>query len=73
MTAATIGKKALGIKVVDLYGNRLSFWRSLGRYFAMILSYLSLFIGFILAGFTTKKQALHDMASGTLVVKERRA
>lgn len=69
---ATFGKKVMRIKVVDPYGNKITFWRALGRSFAMTLSYLSLFVGFIMAGFTLKKQALHDMATGTLVVKEKR-
>jgi uncharacterized RDD family membrane protein YckC len=65
---ATIGKRALGIKVTDVQGNRISFARASGRYFAKILSTLTLFIGFIMAAFTAKKQALHDMIADTLVV-----
>ena len=66
---ATVGKMALGIKVTDLEGNRISFGRALGRTFAKILSGLIIFIGYIIAAFTEKKQALHDMIAGTLVVK----
>jgi uncharacterized RDD family membrane protein YckC len=65
---ATIGKRALGIKVTDLEGNRISFGRATGRYFAKYLSAITLFIGFLLAAFTARKQALHDMIAGTLVV-----
>jgi uncharacterized RDD family membrane protein YckC len=68
---ATIGKMALGIKVVDLHGRRISFGRAVGRFFAKILSGIILLIGFIMAGFTEKKQALHDMIAGTLVIKTR--
>ena len=64
----TIGKVALGITVTDLNGNRISFARATGRYFGKILSSLILCIGYIMAGFTPKKQALHDMIAGTLVV-----
>ena len=67
---ATLGKRALQLKVTDLNGGRLSFGRSTGRYFAKILSGMILGIGFIMAGFTERKQALHDMIAGTLV--ERR-
>jgi uncharacterized RDD family membrane protein YckC len=67
---ATIGKIALGIQVTDLEGNRISFGRALGRNLAKILSALILYIGFIMAAFTAKKQALHDMIAGTLVVKK---
>lgn len=65
----TVGKKLVGIKVIDLDGNRISFWRSLGRYFSMILSAF-FYIGYIMAAFTEKKQALHDMIASTLVVKK---
>jgi uncharacterized RDD family membrane protein YckC len=65
---ATLGKMVLGIKVVTYDGGRISFGRATGRYFAKILSSLILMIGYIMAGFTEKKQALHDMVAGTLVV-----
>jgi uncharacterized RDD family membrane protein YckC len=66
---ATVGKIALGIQVTDLEGNRVSFGRALGRNLAKILSAIILYIGFIIAAFTERKQALHDMIAGTLVVK----
>ncbi|WP_071395507.1 RDD family protein [Bacillus tuaregi] len=67
---ATIGKKMLGLKVTNLRGERISFWRGLGRYLAM--SFLSgiLFIGYIMVGLTEKKQGLHDLIAGTIVVKK---
>jgi uncharacterized RDD family membrane protein YckC len=65
---ATLGKMAIGIKVTDLNGNRISFGRATGRYFAKILSGMILMIGYIMAGFTEKKQALHDMIASCLVV-----
>lgn len=64
---ATLGKKALGMVVTDTAGNRISFARALGRYFAKILSAIILCIGFIMVAFTDKKQGLHDMIAGTLV------
>jgi uncharacterized RDD family membrane protein YckC len=66
---ATVGKIALGIQVTDLSGNRIGFGRALGRNLAEILSALILLIGYLLVAFTEKKQALHDMIAGTLVVK----
>ena len=66
---ATVGKMALGIVVTDLEGRRIGFGRATGRYFAKILSALILGIGFLMAGFTERKQALHDMVASTLVVK----
>ncbi|GGJ97343.1 RDD family protein [Luteimonas terricola] len=65
---ATPGKMALGIKVVDQHGQRLSFGHALGRWVAATLSYLTLYIGFLMAAFTERKRALHDMVAGTLVV-----
>ena len=67
---ATLGKKALGLTVTDLEGRRISFGRATGRYFAKYLSTLILFIGWLMAGFTEKKQALHDMIAGTLVLRK---
>jgi uncharacterized RDD family membrane protein YckC len=65
---ATLGKLALGIVVTDLNGNRISFGRATGRYFGKIVSGMIFAIGYIMAGFTEKKQALHDMIASCLVV-----
>lgn len=65
---ATLGKMALGIKVTDESGRRLSFGHALGRWFAAALSYITLYIGFLMAAFTDRKRALHDMVASTLVV-----
>lgn len=65
---ATLGKMAVGIKVVRSDGERLTFMRAFGRYWGFILSSLTLFIGFIMAAFTERKQALHDMLCDTVVV-----
>jgi uncharacterized RDD family membrane protein YckC len=67
---ATLGKMALGLMVTDLNGQRVSFARATGRHFAKIVSALILFIGFIMAGFTSRKQALHDMIASCLVVRQ---
>jgi uncharacterized RDD family membrane protein YckC len=66
---ATLGKMALGIRVTDLDGNRITFGKATGRYFAKILSALILGIGFLMVAFTQRKQGLHDILAGTLVVK----
>ncbi|MDX3935930.1 RDD family protein [Stenotrophomonas sp.] len=65
---ATLGKMAVGIKVVRGNGERISFLRAFCRYLATIVSSLILMIGFIMAAFTERKQALHDMMCDTLVV-----
>jgi uncharacterized RDD family membrane protein YckC len=66
---ATLGKMALGLKVTDLEGRRISLARATGRHFAKYVSGMILLIGYIMAGFTERKQALHDMIAGTLVIR----
>jgi uncharacterized RDD family membrane protein YckC len=67
---ATWGKQVLGIYVTDLNGERLTFGRASGRFFAKwVTGLIPLGIGYIMAGFTEKKQALHDMIVGTLVLR----
>ncbi|WP_017460699.1 RDD family protein [Dyella ginsengisoli] len=70
---ATLGKMALSIRVTDLHGARISLPRALGRYPAKMLSAIILFFGFMMAGWTQRKQALHDMIAGTLVLNGRAA
>jgi uncharacterized RDD family membrane protein YckC len=65
---ATLGKMAMGIVVTDMEGRRISFGRANGRFWSKILSGLFLSIGYIIAGFTERKQALHDLIAATLVV-----
>ncbi|MEG6569728.1 RDD family protein [Thermoanaerobacterium thermosaccharolyticum] len=67
---ATLGKMVMRIKVTDLNGNRITFGRAVGRFLGKILSGIILNIGFFMAGWTKHKQALHDIISGCLVVKE---
>lgn len=67
---ATLGKMALQIKVTDLDGARVSFGKATGRHFAKFVSALLLFAGFVMAAFTAKKQGLHDLMAGCLVVNK---
>lgn len=67
---ATVGKMALVLKVTDVNGDRLTFARVSLRYFSKILSGLFMMIGYIMAGFTPKKQALHDYIANTYVVRK---
>jgi len=66
---ATLGKAALGVVVTDSLGRRVNFGRATARHFGRWLSTLIVGIGYLMAAFTPQKQALHDMLSGTLVVK----
>jgi uncharacterized RDD family membrane protein YckC len=65
---ATPGKMAVGVKVARSDGEAISVLRGIGRYFATILSSLVLMLGYVMAGFTDRKQALHDMVCDTVVV-----
>lgn len=67
---ATPGKRAVGIKVTNMIGKPISFGNALGREAAKFLSAMIIGIGFLLAAFTERKQALHDMIAGCLVVKQ---
>ena len=70
---ATVGKLALGLVVTDMNGNKLSIGKAIVRNLCRILSGSFMAIGYIIAGFTEKKQALHDLIAGTLVVKKASA
>jgi uncharacterized RDD family membrane protein YckC len=67
---ATVGKRAMSIAVTGLDGGRISFARATGRHFAKYISAFLLGIGFIMAAFTSRKQALHDMIAETIVVNK---
>ena len=64
---ATFGKMAVGIKVGDRNGEQISLLNAVGRYFAKIISALTLLIGFMMAGWDEKNQALHDKIADTYV------
>ena len=66
---ATPGKMLAGIFVTDLTGGRISFWRALGRTLGKVLSKALLYLGYLLALFTERNQALHDLLAGTLVLE----
>jgi uncharacterized RDD family membrane protein YckC len=66
---ATLGKRAVGVKVINEQGSRVSFITATIRYIGKIVSGAILLIGYIMAAFTAKKQALHDMIATTYVVK----
>jgi len=66
---ASIGKRMLGLRVTDIEGRRISFGRASARYFCTLLSGFILMIGFVMIAFTQKKQALHDILTGCLVIR----
>ena len=66
---ATLGKRIMGIKVTDKNGNRISLLQSFARNLAKILSSLPFYIGYLMAGVSRRKQALHDLITGSFIVK----
>jgi len=66
---ATVGKRSLRIKVVDMDGQRISFGQATGRHFGKFISAIILFIGYFMMLWDDKKQTLHDKMAGTLVVE----
>ena len=64
----TVGKYALGLYVTDLHADPITFWRASARYWLKLLSNTTLGVGWIIAAFTPRKQALHDLLAGTLVL-----
>jgi uncharacterized RDD family membrane protein YckC len=66
---ATLGKLALGLRVTGLAGRRIGFGRASGRFFAKMVSALTLGIGYVIQVFTARRQALHDLIAGTLIVR----
>lgn len=67
---ATIGKRALRLKVTDLHGGRIGFARAATRFAAELLSALTLCLGYLLIVVTKRRQALHDLIAGTLVAHD---
>jgi uncharacterized RDD family membrane protein YckC len=66
----TLGKAAIGLYVADTYGDPIPFWRAVLRNAMKGFSTLILFAGWALAAFTPRKQALHDLLAGTLVLRK---
>lgn len=66
---ATLGKRALGLRVTDLEGERIGFGRATGRHFGKILSGLALGIGYLVMISDEKKQTWHDKMAGCVVLK----
>ena len=69
---STIGKKAMGLKVVNYNFETITIGQAFGRYFAKFLSTIALYLGFIMVAFSSKKQGLHDKLASTYVVHVRR-
>lgn len=68
---ATIGKRAMGIIVTDLDGERIGFGKASLRFLGKLVSSFLFFIPFLTAAFTSRRQAVHDMTAGTIVLEYR--
>lgn len=66
---ASLGKRVVGLYVTDVKGNRITFARAAGRAFGKMVTDMTFFIGYIMAGFTDKRQALHDIIADCLVLR----
>ncbi|MBO3462825.1 RDD family protein [Aetokthonos hydrillicola Thurmond2011] len=66
----TLGKMVLGIIVTDMNGNKVSWEQAVKRYISKLLSYITIFIGFFIGGFTNRRQTLHDKVSRCLVIRK---
>jgi uncharacterized RDD family membrane protein YckC len=67
----TVGMMAMGLRVTDEDGNRITFGRATARYFSSILSSMILYIGFLMLLWNGRKQTLHDQMAGTLILHGR--
>ena len=65
----TLGKKALGLRVVTPEGERIGYLKAFARYVGRIISGIILFIGFIMAAFDDEKRTLHDRMCDTRVIR----
>jgi uncharacterized RDD family membrane protein YckC len=65
---ATPGKVLMSLVVTDMQGSKPTFARTTLRFFGKFISALIIFIGFIMIGFTKKRQGLHDRIAGCLVL-----
>ena len=66
---ATLGKRIVGLQVVTASGDKLSFGQATVRHFMKFLSLFTAAVGFMMAGWTKRRQALHDMPSDCVVIR----
>ncbi len=65
----TLGQQLLGLRVADLHGRRISFLRATGRNWAKVFSVLLCMIGYLFNLWTSRRQTLHDLVAGCVVVR----
>ncbi|MFN0175179.1 MAG: RDD family protein [Saprospiraceae bacterium] len=67
---ATVGKRAMGIRVVSEDGQSIGFGTATGRFFGNFLNLFTMFIGYLMMFFNARNQCLHDMITSTVVIKD---
>jgi uncharacterized RDD family membrane protein YckC len=65
----TLGQQLLGLQVTDLSGRRISFGRASGRFFSQLLTLLICGVGYLFNLWTSRRQTLHDMIAGCVLVR----
>ncbi len=70
VTGQTAGKWVCGIRVVDAEGGHLGMKKAFIRFLGYVLSWIFLYVGFLLIGLDRKKQGLHDKIAGSFVIKK---
>ncbi len=68
---ATVGKRLLGLRVARADGGDLNFWQALLRQLARLTCELTLGIGYLMALWTRRRQGLHDLIAGTVVIRRQ--
>jgi uncharacterized RDD family membrane protein YckC len=69
---ATLGQQVMGLRVTDLEGRRITFLRATGRYYAQFLSVLLCGVGYLFNLWTSRRQTLHDLVAGCVLVRPDR-
>ena len=68
ISGQTIGKRAMGLRVVRMDGSRMTFWRGFARVLGYLLSALPLFLGFVWVIFNNERRGWHDLLADTCVI-----
>lgn len=67
---AGYGKRWMGLRVLNTHGKRLSVKQAFLRWLCHLISYFTMYVGFLIQPFTSRRQALHDLIAETIVVVE---
>jgi uncharacterized RDD family membrane protein YckC len=68
MTGQTVGNAFLGLRIVTTQGRRVPIWRAVLRLAGYVISFATLFLGFLWIVVDNRRQGLHDKIAGTYVI-----